>query len=68
MPYRQLRPDLIIATAELLEKRLKERFPDRGVAAVAHELVGLAREMRAGTLGGLRQSGQTASQMTRRCD
>ena len=35
MPFRSLDPAKIIVTAELLERRVQERFPDRGLAQVA---------------------------------
>ena len=34
-------------TAELLERRVQERFPDRGLAQVAQEVTALARGIRA---------------------
>jgi hypothetical protein len=43
MPFRTLDPALILATAERLEKRVVERFPDRGLARVAAEVVALTR-------------------------
>jgi hypothetical protein len=43
--YRHLDPRLIIATAETLERRVAERFPDRGLRRVAAELVTLSREV-----------------------
>lgn len=43
MPFRSLDPAKILATAETLERRVRERFPDRGLALVAAEVVALAR-------------------------
>ncbi len=45
MHYRALNPDLILATAELLQQRVSERFPDSGLRKVATELVSLAHDM-----------------------
>lgn len=45
MHYRALNPALILATAELLQQRVTERFPDSGLRKVATELVSLARDM-----------------------
>jgi hypothetical protein len=42
--YRSLDPVRIIATAEQLERRVGERFPDSGLRKVAGELVSLARD------------------------
>ena len=42
MGYRTLDPARIIATAERLETRIGERFPDSGLRRVARELVSLA--------------------------
>lgn len=42
--YRTLDPALIIETAELLEERVTERFPDSGLRKVATELVVLSRD------------------------
>lgn len=47
MPFRSLDPDAILATAERLERRIADRFPDRGLTKVAAEVVALARETRA---------------------
>jgi hypothetical protein len=47
MPFRSLDPALILATAERLERRVVERFPDRGLAKVAAEVVSLARGINA---------------------
>ncbi|MCX7287841.1 MAG: hypothetical protein NTW20_09855 [Rhodobacterales bacterium] len=44
MPFRTLDPALILATAERLERRVADRFPDRGLARVATEVVALTRE------------------------
>lgn len=46
MPYRKLDPERIIATADLLQKRIAERFPEAGLARVAGELASLARDIR----------------------
>jgi len=43
--YRSLDPALIIETAELLEERVTERFPDAGLRKVAAELVVLSRDL-----------------------
>jgi hypothetical protein len=43
MPFRSLDPAQILATTERLERRIFERFPDRGLAQVAAEVVALAR-------------------------
>jgi hypothetical protein len=45
MPFRSLDPTKILATAETLERRVRERFPDRGLALVAAEVVALARKV-----------------------
>lgn len=42
--YRALNPALILATAELLQQRVAERFPESGLRKVAAELVSLARD------------------------
>lgn len=42
MPFRSLDPDKIIMTAERLERRIAERFPDRGLTQVAREVVVLS--------------------------
>jgi hypothetical protein len=47
MPFRSLDPAKILMTAELLERRVRERFPDRGLAQVALEVTALARGIRA---------------------
>ena len=44
MPYTTLNPEKIIGTAELLEKRISERFPAASLVGVANELTGLARQ------------------------
>jgi hypothetical protein len=44
MHYRALNPNRIIDTAELLQQRLTERFPESGLCKVAAELVALARD------------------------
>ncbi len=43
--YRRLDPRLIIDTAERLERRVAERFPDNGLRRVASELVVLANDV-----------------------
>ncbi|RWK33393.1 hypothetical protein [Mesorhizobium sp.] len=45
MRYRTLDAKLIIETAERLEKRVAERFPDAGLRRVAMELVSLSRDL-----------------------
>lgn len=45
MRYRTLDAKLIIETAERLEKRVAERFPDTGLRGVAIELVSLSRDL-----------------------
>ena len=45
MRYRSLDPTQIIATAQRLEGRVGERFPERGLSAVAAELVSLSRDL-----------------------
>ncbi|RWM03985.1 MAG: hypothetical protein EOR68_05185 [Mesorhizobium sp.] len=45
MRYRALDPQLIIETAERLEGRIGERFPDAGLRGVAAELVSLSRDL-----------------------
>ena len=45
--YRSLDPDKIVATLELLERRITERFPKAGLGKVCNELIGIARESRA---------------------
>lgn len=47
MPFRSLDPAKILTTAERLEARVRERFPDRGLAQVAGEVTALARAIRA---------------------
>ncbi|MEM9279563.1 MAG: hypothetical protein AAGA76_13400 [Pseudomonadota bacterium] len=42
MPYTSLNPDKIISTAEQLEKRISERFPNASLVGVACELKDLA--------------------------
>jgi hypothetical protein len=46
MPFKSLDPEKILATTELLEHRVRERFPDRGLTLVAGEVVALARSVR----------------------
>jgi hypothetical protein len=43
MPFRSLDPALILATTEHLERRIAERFPDRGLVRVAAETTALTR-------------------------
>lgn len=43
MPFRNLDPQKILITTERLERRIAERFPDRGLAQVAGEVTSLAR-------------------------
>ncbi|MDX8510464.1 hypothetical protein [Mesorhizobium captivum] len=45
MRYRTLDPKLIIETAERLEERVAERFPDAGLRGVVGELVSLSRDL-----------------------
>jgi hypothetical protein len=47
MPFRSLDPQKILTTTERLERRIVERFPDRGLAQVAREVVALARKVEA---------------------
>ncbi len=47
MPFRSLDPARILATTERLERRIVERFPDRGLAQVAREVVAMARKVTA---------------------
>ncbi len=42
--YRTLEPARIISTLEALEKRISQRFPGAGLAAVCADLISLARE------------------------
>lgn len=44
MTYRSLDPAQIIATAEALERRIAERFPDSGLRRLAQELLAVATE------------------------
>jgi hypothetical protein len=46
MSYRSLDPRLIIETAERLETRIADRFPESGLRKVGRELVSLARDIR----------------------
>jgi hypothetical protein len=43
MPFRSLDPEKIVTTAMRLERRVAERFPTRGLAKVAGEVVALTR-------------------------
>jgi fumarate reductase subunit D len=45
MRYRTLDPKLIIETAERLEGRIADRFPEAGLRSVAAELVSLSRDL-----------------------
>jgi hypothetical protein len=45
MPFRSLDPQKILRTTERLERRITERFPDRGLSAVAREVTALARNV-----------------------
>ena len=45
MPYRALDPQRIIETAERLERRIADRFPEAGLRRVAVELVALSRDL-----------------------
>lgn len=45
--FRQLDPQLIIATAGTLEQRIADRFPDSGLRRVAKELVALSGDLAA---------------------
>ncbi|MBZ9677857.1 hypothetical protein [Mesorhizobium sp. ES1-1] len=45
MRYRTLDPKLIVATAERLEERIADRFPQSGLRGVAAELVSLSRDL-----------------------
>jgi hypothetical protein len=47
MPFRTLDPVKILATAEALQRRVEERFPARGLAQVATEVVALAKTVTA---------------------
>jgi hypothetical protein len=42
MPFQSLDPEKILATTRQLERRIVERFPDRGLTRVAAEVVALA--------------------------
>jgi hypothetical protein len=46
MPYRSLDPDRIVATIETLQRRIDERFPNRGLSRLCAELLAVAREDR----------------------
>ena len=45
MPFRSLDPKKILTTTERLERRIAERFPERGLAEVAREVTALARKV-----------------------
>jgi hypothetical protein len=42
--YRTIRADKVIATAQKLSERVRERFPDAGLTRVADEILAVARE------------------------
>lgn len=44
MPYRSLNADRIEATIETLQKRIDERFPNRGLSKLCTQLLEIARE------------------------
>jgi hypothetical protein len=46
MPYRSLDADRIQATLETLQKRIDERFPNRGLSRLCQELLEIARASR----------------------
>ena len=46
MPYRSLNADRIEATIETLQKRIDERFPNRGLSKLCQQLLEIAREDR----------------------
>ena len=46
MPFRSLDPTPILTTADRLQRRIAERFPDRGLTLVAAEVAALARDAR----------------------
>jgi hypothetical protein len=45
MPFRSLDPQKIVTTTERLERRIVERFPERGLAQVAREVTALAAKV-----------------------
>ena len=47
--YRKLKVEKIVATAQILQSRIRERFPDRNLAQVAGQLVEFAKEARVNT-------------------
>jgi hypothetical protein len=47
MPFKSLDPEKILATTRQLERRIAERFPDRGLTKVAAEVVALAQTVMA---------------------
>ncbi|MBT1158413.1 hypothetical protein J1C56_22690 [Aminobacter anthyllidis] len=47
MSYRTLNPEKIAATAQSLEARIGDRFPNSGLASVASELVVMSRDLAA---------------------
>jgi hypothetical protein len=49
MPYQSLDPEKLLVTVRRLHRRIAERFPGRGLAAVCGELVGLAEKARGAT-------------------
>lgn len=50
MPYRTLDKEKIISTAERLERRVDERFPNSSLRNVATELVGLSKDLSQGAV------------------
>ncbi len=44
MPYRSLNPTYIVKTAQILHKRINERFPERGLSRVCEELAQVAQK------------------------
>ncbi|MBP7997606.1 MAG: hypothetical protein KA314_01615 [Chloroflexi bacterium] len=42
--YRHLKPDFIVKTTDILRQRIRERFPQRGLALVCDELYTVSRE------------------------
>ena len=45
MPYKELRAEHIIGTAETLRNRVGERFPGRGISGLSSELVSVTEEL-----------------------
>jgi hypothetical protein len=46
MPYKSLNPDQIVASTDVLYKRIQERFPNRGISKVCAELHQIAHATR----------------------